>query len=128
MLDNLAEMRIEKPVAMELLDYDSIEGGDFVGQMYGYTFYGCITIFNVGNITGFQEDLRDRAQFFKSTDGIVQSIGVYDINDHLKEEYDSTVINTVAEDELIILTENAGRVNYNTPVMNTRVFLYRQGF
>lgn len=128
MLDNLEEMRIEKPVAMELLDYDSIEGGDFVGQMYGYTFYGCKTIFNVGNITGFQEDLRDRAQFFKSTDGIVQSIGVYDINDHLKEEYDSTVINTVAEDELIILTENAGRVNYNTPVMNTRVFLNRQCF
>ncbi len=83
---------------------------------------------STGNITGFQEDLRDRAQFLKSTDGIVQSIGVYDINDHLKEEYDSTVINTVAEDELIILTENAGRVNYNTPVMNTRVFLNRQGF
>ena len=124
MLDNIDVILIDKPVAMELLDYEKNDDsteilGDFIGQMYGYTFYECKTTIDIDTVSGFQENLRDRAQFFKNSNGSVNSIGVYDINDHLKEETDITPIGTKANDHLIILTENAGRVNYNTPVMNT---------
>lgn len=106
----------ERPINMENLPINNNNG-----QSYGYTLYN--TMINSGGVLRSEQNVRDRAQVFVGG----QSIGFLDY-----KNIELTIPDIKSKQNLSLLVENRGRVNYGTKLDEQRkgllgdIFLNKQ--